>query len=234
MLMPFTVSGIILRKKYSMESNWKLGKQHSNYHFDKWRAEEPGSTFKIIGRFIGDWDAELQEAYNDIKPVTWPSRWTDYGKNDPRGNLSQAEINDLVNAGADPDMIMYRGSKTVGPKMQKMIDELGIEDYRCKLHIQFPGDMVVMHFDKHYEHKDPSNVKRFLIALEDWEPGQFVIFGNDVAMQWKAGDIITFDWENIPHATANASFHKRPFLQAVGTMTDKTRSLINDFKEINI
>jgi hypothetical protein len=36
-----------------------------------------------------------------------------------------------------------------------------------------------------------------------------------------------FDWENVPHATANASRSMRPVLQITGLKTDKTRSLLS-------
>lgn len=210
----------------STKSNWELGKEISGYHFD---TDEPDdNAFQICGRFNGDWKQELQEAYKTMKPVTWENRWTEYGKTDPRGNLTEHEHNDLINVGANPDQVLYQGSLTFGPTMMKMVDTLGMADARQKLHIQNTGESVVMHFDKHYDYPDPDNTRRFLIALEDWQPGQFIIFGNKQCDKWKAGDIITFDWQNIPHATANASFYNRPLLQVTGTMTEKTRDILRN------
>jgi len=40
-----------------MKSNWELGKELSNYHFDK--SIKDTDSFRIVGRFIGDWEDEL-------------------------------------------------------------------------------------------------------------------------------------------------------------------------------
>jgi hypothetical protein len=110
-----------------------------------------------------------------------------------------------------------------------MINALGMDNCRHKLHIQLPGEVVTMHMDKHYE-LDGGEARRFLIALEDWEPGQFVVFGNQLCERWTAGDIITWEWRDIPHATANASLHKRPLLAVTGVVTDTTQDLLDNPK----
>jgi len=191
-----------------MKTNWELGKELSNYHFDK--SIKDTDSFRKCGRFVGDWKDEL-------------------GKKDPRGNLAENEIKDIINAGGDPDMTMYQGSYTIGPVMQKMIDALGMDNCRHKLHIQLPGEVVTMHMDKHYE-LDGGEARRFLIALEDWEPGQFMMFGNQLCERWTAGDIITWEWRDIPHATANASLHKRPLLAVTGVVTETTHILLDNPK----
>ena len=217
----------ILYKGKSMKSNWELGKELSNYHFDK--SIKDTDSFRKVGRFVGDWKDELEEAYKTMASVTWNNRWHKHGKKDPRGNLSENEIKDIIDAGGDPDMTMYQGSYTIGPVMQKMIDVLGMDNCRHKLHIQLTGEVVTMHMDKHYE-LDGGEARRFLIALEDWEPGQFVVFGNQLCERWTAGDIITWEWRDIPHATANASLHKRPLLAVTGVVTDTTQDLLDNPK----
>ena len=57
-------------------------------------------------------------------------------------------------------------------------------------------------------------------------PGQFLIYGNQIFDRWQSGHIHYFDWQNLPHATANASLHPRPMLVLTGVMTDRTRELI--------
>ena len=159
-----------------MKTNWELGKELSNYHFDK--SVKDTDSVQICGRFIGDWKDELENAYNTIFDVTWSNRWSDLGKKDPRGDLSENELADIINAGGNPDQPMYQGSYDIGPVMQKMIDALGMENSRHKLHIQYTGELVSMHMDKHYDVAGGIEARRFLIALEDWEPGQFMVFGN--------------------------------------------------------
>ena len=47
-------------------------------------------------------------------------------------------------------------------------------------------------------------------------------------MQWHAGDILTFDWPNIPHCTANASLLPRPLLQVTGVVTETTEAMLTN------
>jgi len=82
-----------------------------------------------------------------------------------------------------------------------------------------------MHIDKLYDlDEDQNKVIRIMVMLEDWEPGQFIMYGNKMFDRWKKGDIHKFDWMNIPHATANASLHPRPMLVITGVKTKEITS----------
>ena len=108
-----------------------------------------------------------------------------------------------------------------------MTDFFALESIRSKLHIQFTGEVLNMHIDKLYDlDADPNNVIRVMVMLQDWEPGQFIMYGNQQYDRWERGDIHTFDWQNTPHATANASNKPRPMLVITGVITDKTRELL--------
>jgi alpha-ketoglutarate-dependent taurine dioxygenase len=74
---------------------------------------------------------------------------------------------------------------------------------------------------------DTNDIVRITVMLEDWQPGQFIIYGNTVYQQWRAGDCHFFDWKNIPHATANASEHTRITLQVTGLRTALTDPKFN-------
>ena len=63
--------------------------------------------------------------------------------------------------------------------------------------------------------------------LQDWEPGQFIMYGNLQYDRWRAGDIHTFDWQNIPHATANASNKPRPMLVVTGVKSEATDKILS-------
>lgn len=67
---------------------------------------------------------------------------------------------------------------------------------------------------------------RIFIQLTDWRPGQFWEFGNYHWNQWRAGEIITFDWENMPHCTANAGYDPRVTFQLTGIRTEKTTEFL--------
>jgi hypothetical protein len=99
-----------------------------------------------------------------------------------------------------------------------------------RLHVQHPGQVWNLHIDKldKWCPDDPSKVSRYMIQLTDWEPGQFWSYGNYNYHQWRAGDLTSFDWMNVPHSTANASHHPRVTLQITGVRTDAT----DDFIEV--
>jgi len=94
------------------------------------------------------------------------------------------------------------------------------------------GDVTAEENDLITAGADPNNVIRIMVMLQDWEPGQFLMYGNQMFDRWRAGDIHTFDWQNLPHATANASLTPRPMLVVTGVKTQETRQLLT--KDINI
>ena len=97
-----------------------------------------------------------------------------------------------------------------------------------RLHVQHPGQVWNLHLDKleKWNPTDPAKVMRVMIALNDWEPGHFFSYGNYVHTGWHAGDVTTFDWQNLPHSTANAGHAPRITLQMTGVITDKTRDFL--------
>ena len=208
-------------------SNWEEAKARSNYHFNKWHTDT--DCVKHLGKFTGGWQTELQEVINDAKPLNWSNRREGTGRENTNINV-EAEENDLKMAGADPKMTIYRGLKdfTKCPTLQKMTDYFALESVRSKLHIQFTGEVLNMHIDKLYDlDADPKNVIRIMIMLQDWEPGQFIMYGNEQFDRWKTGDIHTFDWQNTPHATANASNRPRPMLVVTGVKTEETSKILS-------
>ncbi len=208
-------------------SNWEEAKTRSNYHFNKWHRDE--NAVKHLGKFIGGWQTELQTVIEDAKPLNWSNRREGTGRENTNINV-EAEEYDLRQAGADPKMTIYRGLKdfTKCPSLQKMTDYFCLETVKSKLHVQFTGEVLNMHIDKLYDlDADYKKVVRIMIMLQDWEPGQFLMYGNQIFDGWKSGDIHTFDWPNIPHATANASNKPRPMLVVTGVKTEQTDKILS-------
>ena len=213
-------------------SNWESSKQKSNYHFDKWRQD----TDKIIplGHFHGDWQEQIQRVIDQARPLNWANRREYTGR--PGGNVD-AEEHDLIAAGADPKLTIYRGllDFTDAPVCQQMTDFFALKDPKSKLHVQFTGEMLNIHIDKLQDlDPDPNNIIRIMVMMQDWEPGQFIMYGNQIYNQWRAGDAHTFDWPNTPHATANASLTPRPMLVITGVKTERTRQILSDTFNIQL
>ena len=208
-------------------SNWEDAKARSQYHFNKWHNDT--DCVRPLGRFTGGWQTEIQSVIQDAKPLNWGNRREGTGRENTNINV-EAEENDLKMAGADPKMTIYRGLKdfTKCPTLQRMTDFFALALVKSKLHIQFTGEVLNMHIDKLYDlDADPNNVIRIMIMLQDWEPGQFIMYGNQQYDRWKAGDIHTFDWQNIPHATANASNKPRPMLVVTGVKSQGTDKILS-------
>lgn len=211
-------------------SNWEEGKARSNYHFNKWKRDT--NSVEHLGKFHGDWKTELDSIINDAKPLTWGNRREGTGRID--GDAKSEEY-DLINAGADPDTIIYRGLKdfTKCPILQRMTDFFNMDPVYSKLHIQFTGEVLNMHIDKlHDIDPDYEKIVRIMVMLQDWEPGQFLMYGNQQFDGWTAGDIHKFDWQNLPHGTANASNIPRPMLVITGVKSEQTKEILS--KEISV
>ena len=129
------------------------------------------------------------------------------------------------------------------PELQAIIDSFKLAKPQARCHVQSTGQMFTCHIDpihrmfadhsrdKNVHDPDPDlddygydtdDIVRVTVMLEDWQPGQFMIYGNTVYQQWRAGDCHFFDWKNVPHATANASEHTRITLQITGLRTKST------------
>jgi hypothetical protein len=78
---------------------------------------------------------------------------------------------------------------------------------------------------------DPTQVVRYFVQLTDWQQGHFWSYGNYQWSRWQAGNVSTFDWHNVPHATANAGHVPRATLQITGIKTATTDAFLNSLKE---
>lgn len=208
------------------KSNWATLKAKSQYHFDKWTLDS--NAVVELGRFTGDWQDQIQSVINKSTPLTWATRRRMANPNRPPADV-EAEENDLIRAGADPKITIYRGLIDFSecPVCQSMTDYFKLKNPQAKLHTQFTGEMLNLHIDKLYDlDADPSKIIRIMVMMQDWEPGQFIMYGNQMHQSWKAGEIHTFDWQNLPHATANASLTPRPMLVITGVKSEATEKVL--------
>jgi hypothetical protein len=215
-----------------MISNWQQGKAQSNYHFDWQRSDMPGHDYRWITRFIGDWTEPLNKIISQAEPKTWASRGKKYHPDHPD---LQSEQNDLKNAGIDTEQIIFRKAFDFSGVFKTMIESLHMQKTKQAFHIQHPGEMLNLHIDKQYEmHNDHTRIARFFIFLEDWKPGHFMHMGTSF-VKWRKGDVLWFDWANMPHASANAGWEPRCLIQVTGTITKLTEKLLlGNTKEIKL
>jgi hypothetical protein len=212
-----------------MQSSFEWCRERSRYHWDLRRRDRASDYVHHMGRFEGDWQAEVAAAISQTHSVTWSNRKNYLGEQRQSPMLAQ-ELLDLDRAGADPDLVLTDRVDDVAqfPTLQRMVNWFGLDPVRSQIHVQRTGQMFNWHIDKLYEYADdPADVYRFVIMLEDWQPGQFYCYGTYQYTHWQAGDFHWFDWQDVPHATANASLQPRATLQATGRASDITRQRVS-------
>lgn len=117
--------------------------------------------------------------------------------------------------------------------LQKITDVFGLEKTHVNLHIQQPGQQMVIHIDSgsssRYKELSQKELKekiiRLFVFLEDWKPGQVVLMGASHIVRWKKGQVLWFDWYNVPHGTANFGHYPRAMLCVTGLKTKKFEKL---------
>jgi hypothetical protein len=215
-------------KEKIMQSSWDETRSQSRYHFDSTRIDPLYDTVNYLGQFAPCWQQELEAIVEESRPATWATRG--YKGPDippPREDLA-AEEYDLARIGADPDMTISNIGWTIPLVLQRISNLFGLDDPMNRLHVQWPGQVWTMHIDKlqKWAPKDPDSIMRAMIQLTDWQPGHFWNYGNHMHQGWRAGDVTTFDWQNVPHSTANAGHVPRVTFQITGVITDQTRNFL--------
>lgn len=214
-------------------SSWEFAKKTSQYHFDTTVLDSRWDQLQGLGRFEGDWSQELAEVLETAEPTTWRTRLKT--KKFTVSPMIEQEEQDLINANCDPNIVLLRmlHEDRIPKKFLDMADMLGIGPVpKTRIHVQYPGEVFTQHIDKlsafSWNPKDATvqQIKRVVVFLTDWAPGHFYQFGNDSVQGWRAGDIHTFDWPNVPHCTANAGHTPRVTLQITGHETIATKAFI--------
>jgi hypothetical protein len=209
-----------------MRSSWEETKAKSNYHFDNFKNDPQVDKVTHMGRFLAEdrFKAELDTIIKGAKPATWETRgYKGEGNIQPREDLV-AEENDLEAQGYGKDYVITHMNWHISPRLKEISNLFGLADCMERIHVQMPGEVWNLHIDKlnKWSPQEPWNVMRIFVQLSDWEPGHFWSFGNYNLAQWRAGDIYTFDWQNIPHCTANAGHNPRVTFQITGVKTEVT------------
>lgn len=211
-----------------MISNWDSARAASTYHFDPTRQDQMQDVMQHLGQIPVTWQADIATIVEHSRPATWETRgYKGQGNDIPQRDLA-AEEYDLERVGVDPKMVITNLNWSIPQSLQAVTDQFGLDDSMQRIHVQWPGQVWNLHIDKLQKWcpEDPSRVARYFVQLTDWQPGQFWEYGNCHWNQWRAGDVSTFDWANIPHCTANAGYHPRVTLQITGVKTAQTQEFI--------
>ena len=191
----------------------------STYHFDKYQDDDnhPGINLNLKFRWSTDITKEIfpfvREKSRNVHPndigVLHASWW--YHKMEVRG-LDHVGFKESVKPEKHPTLQKIVDWFEFAEEAQPVIMEKGV------------GQFEVYHVDTFDGHPSGYGIKelvRVIIHLQDWQPGQFMVWGNKNIQQWQAGDCIAYD-KNIPHATANSSRYRRYSLRITGVPSNST------------
>ena len=208
---------------------WDELKEKSTYHFDNTVVDQKKDMLEELGLIQADFSQDVEDIIRDSKTANRKtSGFKDEATNVPCTGLE--EEYDIESVGADPKMIGTILVVTLSDQLQKIVNAFALENQMHRISVQMPGQLWFQHLDKLYKWfpSDPDRVGRYFIQLTDWEMGQFWQFGTYNWSHWRAGSVTTFDWQNIPHSTANAGFHPRVTLQITGVKTANTESFLQE------
>lgn len=209
-------------------SSWNETKEKSKYHFNNFKNDPDVDRIVVLGNVNANWSKEVLEIIKNSRPATWETRgYKKEGVFIPKEDLD-AEEYDLVKAGYGKDHTITHLNWQLPKSLKELSNKFGLSNCMERIHVQMPGEVWNLHIDKLQKWcpDNPEKIMRIMIQLTDWEPGHFWSYGNYVYTQWRAGDITTFDWQNLPHSTANAGHNPRVTLQLTGVCTDKTTEFL--------
>jgi hypothetical protein len=215
-------------------SSWDRTRATSTYHFDTHQTDTQEDVLTYLGRLdCSLWQHDVTDIITNSRPASWGTRgYKGEGIEAPPAELASEEY-DIERVGADPKMTITHLNWQLPASLQTVSEQFGLEDCMNRIHVQMPGELWNLHIDKLQKWcpEDPSRIMRIMIQLTDWQPGQFWEYGNYHYNQWRAGDVTTFDWANIPHSTANAGHHPRVTLQLTGLATEKTQQFLTEIAQ---
>jgi hypothetical protein len=172
------------------------------------------------------WNDQLEDIVNQSGSATWRTRGNP-DKPRPESELA-AEEYDLERFGYGANYEVTNLNWQLSTGLQRLAALFSMEDTMARIHVQMPGQVWNLHLDKleKWMPEDPGRVHRYMIQLTDWQPGHFWSYGNYIHQGWRAGDVSTFDWINVPHSTANAGHTPRVTLQVTGVATEHTHDFL--------
>ena len=200
-------------------------KDISVWHFDKWKVDKPEDVYTDVCTFDLDFSADIKKALDHIVTTKIPDRHYEFWEE--LGHPFQFHYTDSTK----------KLNYSEYPSFNHIVEHLGLVehpdfDVKVKLFRQKPGQFLPSHIDNFKKSNEDEvrpmayNAKRFAVALEDWDFGQYWHFGNAFWHQWKKGNCVHWH-RTMAHGTANVGHSNRHTLQVTGIPSAKTEALLN-------
>lgn len=159
--------------------------------------------------------------------VFFRSDWTAKASDSTNGEVSESELYNWMHDSEFETLMSRQGVEYIvnfdqetDIKLRKLLSDclnLDESSINFRIHIQRPGEFFALHFDRNkygqFEIDDPKNnyetrSKIFLIFLNDRRLGQSFHLG-PAQLDWKEGDVFTWEQSDIPHGSANVGLDNR-------------------------
>lgn len=204
----------------------------STYHFDKWAddSEHPGVNLDL--KFRGE---AMNNVMNEVLPFV-----REQSRNAIKNDYAWASMSEWYHR------MEIRGTDHVGykevvkpekhPTLCKIVDWFELDEAQPLIMEKNVGNWETLHCDVMDGHPSGYGQKpliRIIMHLQDWEMGQFAMWGTRLISQWRAGDCILYQ-PDMPHATANASRHRRYSLRITGVPSENTLTKLEKGGIINV
>lgn len=101
---------------------------------------------------------------------------------------------------------------------------LKIKNISVAINLFKPGQYMPIHYDRFEAYKEHNKLKdcsicRYMVMLEDGQPGQMMQIGSSVYHNWSAGTVYGWYNQNL-HSFYNLSLHDRYAVQVTGIKND--------------
>lgn len=163
----------------------------SNYH---WNPNEDENDVFISQNLPVTWAEELDKVY-PLQTTVLTEHLKDAEYHCRKGIQLYKEFN-ITNIEGFPNLNLI--GKLLGFE----------KGYVTNVQTQLTGMAIPIHIDY-----SDRKLKRVIVMLQDWYWGQILQFGNKIIHNWKAGDVLQFPVNDIPHSTANLSPYSRTILK---------------------
>lgn len=178
---------------------------------DQYRSKNPNLICKTFKAFAEDGSIDMAAAHAPALEKQKIQEWFQ----DPEFHLlmNQPSVEQLLFA-HETDFHFVLNSFIQSMGLTNVVTQ-GIMSVRINL--QHPGYIFPLHLDRprHVDYdttvehiSQPPSHRRFLIFMDDWQPGQVFQMDYDF-IKWQAGDVYTWDVRNTMHGSANFGYEPR-------------------------
>lgn len=208
-----------------------IAEERDDWHFDPLRST---TDYSHVGNIRGDsridWAGLSRFASGlDETPFRRSVFDVDCSQNDDPATARNVDL--IKGMGYDESSTSaYRifsdeHASAFAPVLEVFRDLHGMVHPTASIIHQKPGGIIPWHYDtfsyyvRKFRVQEPRSVRRYLVFVEDWSWGHYLLVGNSVVHQWRAGDVITWPYR-MRHLSANAGLTPKLTIQITGVLAN--------------